>query len=180
MPVGDYLPYFLTAILNLTGHQDWIVNMEMSRGYEKGENLTVVEYDGVKIGGLMCSEVVSPYLYKGLARNGAEILISVASDAIFKGDKLLLGQLLAIAQTRAAENNRYFIQAANQGNSFIINNQGKVMVKTEKIGNEVVSAEVKALTAKTFYNRFGDWILVLAGLIISYAILVKTGFRFRR
>jgi apolipoprotein N-acyltransferase len=180
MPVGDYLPYFFTAILNLTGHQDWIVNMEMSRGYEKGENLTVIEYDGVKIGGLICSEVISPYLYGGLARNGAEILISVASDAIFKGDKLLLKQLLAIAQTRAVENNRYFIQAANQGNSFVIDNQGNVVVKTEKIGNEVVSAEVRALTDRTFYNRFGDWILILAGLIISSAILVKTGFPFRR
>ena len=180
MPVGDYLPYFLTAILNLTGHQDWIVNMEMSRGYERGNELTVVEYNGVKIGGLMCSEVISPYLYRGLARNGAEILISVASDAIFQGDRLLLGQLLAIAQTRAAENNRYFIQAANQGNSFVIDNQGNIVVKTERVDNEIINGEVKALTNRTFYNRFGDWILILAGLIVSSAILVKTGFPFRR
>jgi len=173
MPVGDYLPYFLTAILNLTGHQDWIVNMEMSRGYERGNNLTVVEYDKVKIGGLLCSEIISPYLYRGLAQNGAEILISVASDAVFKGDKLLLGQLLAIAQMRAVENNRYFIQAANQGNSFIINNQGKIVVKTERINNEVINAEAKTLTNRTFYNRFGDWILIMATFIIGIALLYK-------
>ena len=177
MPVGDYLPYFLTAILNLTGHQDWIVNMEMSRGYEKGDKLTVVEYNGVKIGGLMCSEVISPYLYKGLTQNGAQILISVASDAVFKGDRLLVGQLLAIAKMRAAENNRYFIQAANQGDSYVIDNRGRLVVKNEKIGNEVIHADVQPMTGRTFYNRFGDWILILAGLIIASFIFIG---RFRR
>jgi apolipoprotein N-acyltransferase len=128
----------------------------------------------------MCSEIASPYLYRELAQKGAEIFVSPASDAIFKSNRLLLGQLLAIAQTRAAENNRYFIQAANQGNSFVVDNQGKVIAKTEKIGNEIIGAEVRALSGRTFYNRFGDWILILAGLIISGAILVKSVFRFRR
>jgi len=172
MPIGDYLPYFLTAVLNLIGRDDWIVNMEMTRGYEKGGNLTVVEYNGIKLGGLLCSEVVSPYLYKELTAKGAEVLIGAASDAVFKGDRLLVGQLLAMAKMRAAENNRYFIQAANQGDSYVINNWGKLVVKNEKIGNEVIHADVQPMTGRTFYNRFGDWILILAGLIIAPFVFI--------
>ncbi len=180
MPVGDYLPYFLTAALNLIGRGDWIVNMEMTRGYEKGGNLETVEYSGIKLGALMCSEVISPYLYGELAAKGAEVLIGSASDAVFKGNRLLLGQILAMAKIRAAENNRYFVQAANQGDSYVIDNRGNLAVKNEKIGNEVIHADIRPITGRTLYNRFGDWILILAGLVVAAAILVKTGFRFRR
>lgn len=178
MPVGDYLPYFLTAILNLIGRDDWIVNMEMTRGYEKGGDLAVVEYNGIKVGGLLCSEIVSPYLYKELTAKGAEVLISSVSDAVFKGDRLLVGQLLAMAKMRAAENNRYFVQAANQGDSCVIDNRGNLVVKNEKIGNEVLHADVWPMAGRTFYNRFGDWVLILAGLVIA-AVLIRKGF-FRR
>ncbi|MDP1629731.1 MAG: apolipoprotein N-acyltransferase, partial [bacterium] len=154
MPVGDYLPYFLTSVLNLIGRDDWIVNMEMTRGYEKGGELTMVEYNGIKLGGLLCSEIVSPYLYRELTAKGAEVLIGAASDAVFKGDRLLLGQLLAMAKMRAAENNRYFIQAANQGDSYVIDNRGRLVVKNEKIGNEVIHADAQLITGRTFYNRF--------------------------
>lgn len=173
MPVGDYLPYFLTAVLNFIGRDDWIVNMEMTRGYVKGKNLETVEYNGIKLGALLCAEVVSPYLYKELTAKGAEVLIGSASDAVFKGNRLLLGQLLAMAKIRAAENNRYFAQAANQGDSYVIDNRGNLVVKNEKIGNEVIHAEVWPITGRTFYNRFGDWFLILAGLIVSVTIIRK-------
>jgi len=85
-----------------------------------------------------------------------------------------------MAKIRATENNRYFVQAANQGDSYVIDNRGKLVVKNKEIGNEVISAEVRALTGRTFYNRFGDWILILAGLVVGAAILAKAGFPFRR
>ncbi len=179
MPVGDYLPYFMTAVFKLAGREDWLVDLERTRGYEKGEELTIAEYAGVKIAGLMCSEIASPYLYREFARQGAEFFVSPASDAIFKGNKFILGQILSMARVRAAETGRYFVQAANQGDSFVVDQTGKLMVKNEKIGNEVINAEVKIFSHRTFYNRFGDWILALSALIIGI-FAARSGFRFRR
>jgi apolipoprotein N-acyltransferase len=158
LPGGEYMPYLIRLFALLTGETDWLEDFLSIRGYEKGGRLNVVDFEFGKFGGLLCSEILSPVLYRSLTNQGAELLINVASDSVFRGNPILLSQNLAMAKVRAVESNRYFLQATNAGYSYIIDNRGIIKSAGKEKGNEVIFGEAELISQKSFYAKTGDWI----------------------
>lgn len=173
MPVGEYLPYWLNGLAQLSGKKDWVEEFSNSRGYTKGNELIIAKTDWGKIGGLICSGVLSSELNRELINKGAELLVLLSSNGPFRGNKLLLSQILAIARVRAVENNRYIIQSANKGWSYIIDTTGRIKAGNFTLGEDVVYGKISFISEKTFYTKYGDWILITALCFTIIAIFFK-------
>jgi apolipoprotein N-acyltransferase len=173
LPGGEYMPHLIRLFASLVGGADWLEDFLLVRGYEKGGALTVIDLGFGKVGGLLCSEIISPVLYRSLTKQSAELLINVASDSVFRGNPLLLSQNLAMAKVRAAESNRYFLQAANAGYSYIIDNRGEVLAGGKNRGNEAVFGEAKIISEPSFYAKTGDWMVVLSAALVMADFLKR-------
>jgi len=173
MPGGEYLPYWFEFILKNIGLKNLVKKFSELRTYQKGEKSDIIYYENLKIGGLLCSEIVSPNLYRKLTNKGAEVLFNLASESIFHNSKTIMAQNLSMAKIRAVENKRYFIKTTNCGWSYIINQYGKVIKVSRKLSNKVVNGYFAPIKTKTFYSRYGDWIIFISILFIFLVCLRK-------
>jgi len=173
VPNGDYLPYFVKFILKI-----YSFNIKgENKFYQKGEKNEIGQTPRGIIGGGICSNILSPNLNRDQTKKGAQFLVTVSSDAPFHGAKSLLAQNLAMSKLRAAENKRYVVQATNMGYSFLLNPNGEIVFKAPDFGNKIFFSDIKLIDKKTTYTKFGDWIIILAFLILFILILGKTTFK---
>jgi apolipoprotein N-acyltransferase len=155
---GDFLPYlakFLLTIYSYSGDFE-------KRLYQKGEISAPVQTPQGIVGGTICSSILSPDINRGMTKGGAEFLVVVSSDSPFHGSKPLLAQNLAMSKLRAVENRRYFAQATNMGYSFLLDTKGRITGKSQKLGNEILFANIILTDKKTPYTKHGDWFVFLA------------------
>jgi len=171
MPFGEFLPYIILLPARIFGLNEWIDKFNETRKYSAGNGFTVAKFSSAKIGTLFCSEIISPNLYRRITNQGAELLVNVASQAVFNGSSALFKQTLNAAKVRAVENGRFFIQSSNHAPSFILDDKGRIL-KMSGIGeNSVIYGKVSLKNAETPYAKTGDWILLLSALIILLTIL---------
>jgi len=171
VPVGDYLPYFFEYPARLINKQ-WVEEIAEPRGHQKGEKMFLLADQKFFYGGtLFCAEAVSPLLHRQIVQEGAQILLNLGSLAFAHGSLTLDSQTQAMLQLRAAESGRYLVRATNFGTSYIINQRGKIIKKTPNLENQVIFSEIQVFSQKTFYIRYGDWILILALVVILTSIL---------
>jgi len=173
VPNGDYLPYFVKFIL---GIYSFDIKSE-NKFYQKGEKNEISQTDKGIIGGGICSNILSPNLNQDQIKKGAQFLVTVSSDAPFHGAKSLLSQNLAMSKLRAVENRRYLAQATNMGYSFLLNPKGKIVVKSPDLGNKILFSDIKLINKRTIYVKFGDWVIILAFLILFLLISKKVIFK---
>ena len=162
VPNGDFLSYVANFLIKIYSAKNSFEN----KWYTKGESEDIARTPKGNVGGTICSSIVSPETDRKMTKNGAQFLAVVSSDAPFHEAKSLLMQNLAMSKLRATENRRYFVQATNMGYSFAINHQGKILVKSSRIGNDILFSQIELLDKKTLYTKFGDWIILLSFLIL--------------
>ena len=176
VPLGEYLLYFIRFPAQII-NEEWVEKFENSRGYSKGKEVTVFALpfsESVRsIGVLFCSEIFSSGLHRQLVKNNSEVLFNLGSISFSHGSKILDYQTRTLLQLRAAENGRYLVRATNFGTSYIIDNKGKVIEKTPDFENQILFGEVKPISKKTFYTKYGDWILILASLFIFLGLIYR-------
>lgn len=166
MPFGEYVPYAATLIARLSGQGEWLASFDAVRGYERGESQTY-QFQGHVLGALFCSEIIPDSPYRNLARRGADIFLNVASHADFhENGGVLYAQTLSTAKMKAVAHRRYFIQAGNHMPSFILNERGEVLAESARGENSVLFSTVRFNTEKTFYTRYGDWMLIVALVLL--------------
>lgn len=159
VPFGEYLPY-LTEFLAGVFDKNWLREYRVSRSYNKGEKLNSVNFKGVNIGALLCSEILSPYFYGKLGES-SNILFNMGNHDFSHGSLILDNQIKSISRIRAIETGKCLVKTANRGSSYIIDPRGRI-IKETGIGNKVVLAEVYPKEKKTFYNNYGNFTLFLA------------------
>jgi apolipoprotein N-acyltransferase len=71
---------------------------------------------------------------------------------------------------RAIENDVGIARAANTGVSCLIDPTGQIHQATPLFEPAVVTGSVRLAGPPTFYTRYGDWILAVAGLVVVVAI----------
>jgi len=158
VPHGEYMPYLTAFGARIFGRGEWVKDFEKTRGYAGGEKTAPAEFRGAKIGALFCSEIVSPFLYGDLTRDGAEILVNIASHSVFHGSRLLYSQTLKMARVRAVENNRYFVEATNFNPSFVIDNAGRLVKESRGGGGSVIYAKTALISRPSVYNSILDFL----------------------
>ncbi len=93
--------------------------------------MPAVSLKGVKIGGLLCSDLLSPSLYPSLVREGsAEVLVNLANQFWFHNSRILYWKTLQLARVHAVQSRTPFVLANNAAPSFVLDRQGNVLVES--------------------------------------------------
>ena len=164
-PVGEYIPYSLSYILKTLGYDQELQNYHQKRGVVSGKPTLITADKNYQLGVLLCSEIISPYLYRDLTKAGASILINPSSLSLFNNSNSISLMTKRMAQIRAIENNRYLIISANSSTSYVISQTGQVLSKNKNPNNYIVY-DIPIIKSKTLYNLSGDWILILLSIIV--------------
>ncbi len=176
MPIGEYNISWMDFLIQKSSISSWVNAYTASKHTsKKGNTETVFSYleiPGLIFGGSLCSENISPYIYRNATKLGATVLLNIASHAPFHGSDLLARQTLAINTARALESGRYLITSSNYGVSFVITDEGAVryVSNTQKEGSLAnVSIEVKKYI--TPFVAYGDYIIYISVLILCIRVI---------
>lgn len=159
-PQGEYGPWFYQVWLRIIGGTKLVEASRSNYTYERGATTVVAHLPAATIGALFCSDILSPQLYRFLARDGATILTESTSLAWFHSSPIVDSVMLTIARVRAAENNRYLVVAGNGAPSTIISNTGAVIERTTMNSFSVHQAHIPVLTELSPYTRLGNFVLL--------------------
>jgi len=90
-----------------------------------------VSVHGVRIAGLLCSDIVSPYLYrKFVQEQKPDLLINLANHFWFHGSRTLHSKTLQMARVHAVQNRLPMIVANNVAPSFALDPAGRVIAQS--------------------------------------------------
>lgn len=143
VPMGEYLPPLVEAAIsvvgteNLGGYSSYLGNRLVP-----GSTLTPATYEGIRFGSLLCSELLSPYLYPKLAAQHTDLLLNLANNSWFHSSRLLHERLQQLAKTHALKNRQWFLVASNGSPSYAIDPRGRVVSESAWGANTPLLIEV--------------------------------------
>jgi apolipoprotein N-acyltransferase len=181
VPFGEYIPFrqqlgWLTKISRAAGS-----NMVPGPG---AHLLHAVSRSGqpLPIGVLTCFESAFPDMSRVDADLGAQLIVYQSSTTTFQGT-WGPDQHASLAALRAAETGRPAVQAALTGDTVAFDARGRQLTWLGQSSHGMVTArlELPAATARTFYDRFGDYVLwagvIIAALTMLIMLAGRRGFR---
>ena len=138
--------------------------------FENGIDHTIFNYNGHKLGGMVCLESTLPQLNREFVKNGAELLFYVVNDGWYENPPQPQ-QHARQTVFRAIEFRRPILRCANTGISQIIDVSGNIQHQTQLNKAEVIRASVVPNSELTFYAKFGDIFAWLNIIIIIVSLL---------
>jgi apolipoprotein N-acyltransferase len=168
VPFGEYVP--LEPLLTLGGAFAGKLVDRVGR-FTPGEELTLGEVDGHRLGTLICYEAIFPDLSRGFTEEGAELLVNVTNDAWY-GTTSAPYQHFAMARMRAIETGLYLVRAANTGISGVVDPRGRALARTPLFEERVLVEDVPISTERTLYAATGDafaWTCLAAAIVLVLA-----------
>lgn len=145
-----------------------------------GQNRTVFEAGGVRIGPAICYEGLYGDFYGDFVRRGAEVMAIISNDGWW-GDTPGYRHLFSISRLRAVEHRRAVARCANTGRSGFIDCRGDVIGPS--LGWDVrgaVTCELPLNREQTFYTRWGDYLGRLAQYVMGLCLLYYIAWRVKR
>ncbi len=132
MPQGEYLPAIAHLLFPLSGDRNALMYAaETGKRLERGSELIAPAYENYRIGGLLCSDILSPHLYRSLVNEErASVLVNLSNPSWFHNSKNYHDTVTEIAKVHAVQNNRSFIVASHNAPSFIMSVDGSISAQT--------------------------------------------------
>jgi apolipoprotein N-acyltransferase len=165
VPFGEYVPlqkllFFVQRLVQAAGD------------FVPGSDVSPLDWEGKKLGALICYEGIFPSLAREQVLKGATVLVIITNDAWY-GTTSAPYQHLEMARWRAIEFRTPVIRAANTGVSAIFDSTGRECgrIPLNEAGQLVCSVQGRVL--ETWYARWGDvfaWSCVvwaLSGFVIA-------------
>ncbi len=121
----------------------------------------------------ICYEIIFPDHVRRQVARGSTFVATITNDAWF-GDTFAPYQHFSMARLRAVETRRYLVRAANTGISGMVDPWGRVMESTELNESAVAVANIRPLSSRTLYVRWGDVlprlcvVLALVGALLAW------------
>ena len=165
VPFGEYIP--------LRPALGWMSSITEAAGEDRrrGDDLAILDVDGVGIGPLVCFESAFPDLSRLLAERGAEVVVLQTATTTFQGS-WAQGQHASLGAIRAIESGRPMVHAAVSGVSAVFDAEGRQLVRLGNHDTGVGVAEVPVVTGRPPYVRAGDWVPVVCVLALLAAGMV--------
>ncbi|MCL5991228.1 MAG: apolipoprotein N-acyltransferase, partial [Bacteroidetes bacterium] len=170
-PFGERIPYeelFLFA-------RKWVQWGVGISSWALGPKQSVLEVKirdiHTKIGPIICIESIYPGFVKDFVSLGANILTVITNDGWYD---YTVGpeQHYQIACMRAIETRRYIARCANTGVSGFITPAGTSILKAPQYTKIGIAASLPLLNEKSFYVRYGDWLVYLcSGICVLFFII---------
>jgi apolipoprotein N-acyltransferase len=145
---GEYLPF-----------ADWFPFLKKwlpeAGDFSPGTSVETFDFEGVRLGILICYEDIIPAFGRKLAAKSPDILLNLTNDAWF-GKTAEPYLHLQLATFRAIENRRYLLRSTNTGVSAVVDPVGRIVKQTSLDDAETVLADVAVMSGETIYQRYGD------------------------
>jgi apolipoprotein N-acyltransferase len=165
VPFGEYLP--LKSLLGVILDFLRIPMSDFSPGQQESP---VLSTNGMSIGVSICYEdTFGEEVIKALPE--ASVLVNVSNDAWF-GDSLAPHQHLQMARMRALESGRYMLRATNTGISAVIDEKGKIVVRSPQFKPRALSARITLFEGSTPYVLWGNIPVVICAFLSIILLLV--------
>jgi apolipoprotein N-acyltransferase len=179
VPFGEYIPFrqqlsWLTSISKAAPEN-------MTPGTGAHDLRATVPGGPLSIGVLICFESAFPDMSRVDTDHGAQVIIYQTSDSTFQ-DTWALAQHASLGALRAAETGRQVVQAALTGDSAAFDARGRLLswFGPARDGVDVVHLGLPHATARTLYDRFGDyvpWTAVGIALLSAAVATLRSGRR---
>lgn len=132
--------------------------------FEPGSELGLLELGGYTLGIGICSDVVVPDHALATVRAGATSLHYIASLAHI-GELAQLERAFVVF--RAAEHGVYVTQTATTGPTLVVDPRGRIIEQAVAGEPGVVVVDIEPRRRPlTPYTRFGDWVVLISGLVV--------------
>jgi apolipoprotein N-acyltransferase len=144
-----------------------------NRGYEPQKERTCFADDNRSqtIAPVICYESIYGEFVTDYIKEGAEAIFVITNDGWWKNTNGYK-QHFAHSSMRAIETRRPLVRSANTGISGIIDIKGKVIQKSDWWTPTVLKGVISPETRITFYVRFGDYLMYIAGMISLLILLM--------
>ncbi|HHW64413.1 MAG TPA: apolipoprotein N-acyltransferase, partial [Rhodocyclaceae bacterium] len=100
----------------------------------------------------------------------ATLLLNISNLAWY-GDSLAQPQHLQIARVRALESGRPMLRSTNTGMTALVQPDGSVAGVLPEFERGVLRVEAQGFTGLTPYARWGDWLAIVAALLVVAAVV---------
>ena len=173
VPFAEYIPY--RAFFRLFSDKVDLVRRDFTAGDEVG----VLDIGGLRLGDLICFEVVYDDLTRDVVDGGAGMIVVQTNNATF-GYTDETEQQLALSRLRAVEYGRSVVIAATSGISAVIAPDGSVLRSSQLFEPAVFVEEIAQRDSTTVARQLGagpEWVLTAVG---AAALMVAAGLRLRR
>lgn len=174
VPAGEYVPYIYQVILAYAGQEALLRDFSNQKTVIRGDQTEQpFAIDTVHYGALACSGVVAPNFYNDLSRQGAEVLTNSAAldtmgiSSLFSVESENMNKLAAVAHAKP------FVQSAKGGAAYIINKDGYIMARVNSREGGTAIADVQTNNVATIYTKFGDWIVLVSGIIVVTSLFLQ-------
>ena len=170
IPFAEYVPF--------EGTIPWpeFIVPEKKSSHIAGDEITLFELNGTRFGALICWEAAYPELVRRFVKEGAEFVVNLTNEAWFGRSPAARHSVTSIV-FRAVENRIFVVRCANTGVSCFIDPCGRIMGRVkDETGNDlfvrgILTESVIPMAAKSFYTRYGDWVVWLCvGLSVVFLI----------
>ncbi|WP_441248909.1 apolipoprotein N-acyltransferase [Kitasatospora sp. McL0602] len=171
VPFGEYIP--LRPVLG------WIAGVSKAAGENRAPGaafhlLPAADRNGrpLPLGALICFESAFPDMSRAAADDGARLLVYQSATSTFQGT-WAPAQHASLGALRAAETGRPVVQASLTGESVAYDRQGRRLahLDTDATGSVTVRLPLADPTARTWYDRLGDWAPRAAVVITAVTLL---------
>jgi apolipoprotein N-acyltransferase len=144
MPLGEYAPAFTHTFFSLLSDPELHLYLQdVATGFSDTRHLQVTEFRGIRFGGLLCSDMLSPHLYRSLTQNyGANVLVNLSNHFWFHGSKELYWKTVQMARVHAIQNRAPIVVSNNMAPSFVIDKQGEMMAEARWGAREVLYVDI--------------------------------------
>ena len=141
--------------------------------YGPGGDARPFRTDSMRVGTLICYEVLFPGLVRDLVRKGADVLVNISNDAwLDAGDGAARRQHFSMAVFRAIETRRFLVRAAATGVSGFITPAGELYATLPGDTQGASVGRVRPADGLTPYVRWGDaWVAVSGAVILGLLAL---------
>ena len=177
-PGGEFMPYSIKLFAWLFALKDvsfFIESRDLTHG---AKDVSTVNFNNrFKSATIVCSELFSPSLLR-LTAQDSDIITVLTSNSIFRGSETLIGQNLAIAKFRAAENQRPLLLSANGGLSYAINSLGNVTNIARNQDQKLLTGSIAISNPESWYNKQRDNPILLGSLVLASTGILR--FRLKR
>jgi apolipoprotein N-acyltransferase len=165
VPFGEYLPF--RGLLEAIGLRQMIA---LPGGFSPGhERHDLVAPGAPPFAPLICYEAIFPGAVTAPGKRPAW-LVNVTNDGWY-GNTPGPYQHFLQARVRAVEEGLPLVRAANTGISAVVDAHGRVVASLAVDREGVVDSALPAALPDTPYVRFGDWIVVVLGILCAGSVM---------
>lgn len=133
-----------------------------------GSGYRVMQFDGHKVGTVICFESAFPEIARTMTVSGAEFLCIITNDEWF-GKSAAAEQHFSKSIVRSVENGRYTLRAAATGISAVIDPRGRVLASLPEESKGMLRRDIMGVSRVTFYTRHGDWLVCISIIFAFFA-----------